>query len=296
MWFFDGATINDEQREFFESKIRPVLAENCYECHNSRDCAEGNLALDWRGAIVSGGDSGSLIDKQKPSDSLLVKVIRHEIDGLEMPEGGAKLAEAIAADFERWIVSGLPDPRDSPPSKSELAKATSWEAVRESRQKWWSFQPIDAVEPPTGDSDHEVDRFIQRRLLEHGLSSANVADRTTLLRRATFAITGLPPTPEQVEGFLANERDDAFERLVDELLASSAFGERWARHWMDWVRYAESHGSEGDPATRMPGSIATILFELSTPMSLTINLCVNTSLVTCWPSHGSMRNWGSTSH
>ncbi|MEM7314861.1 MAG: DUF1549 domain-containing protein, partial [Planctomycetota bacterium] len=245
--FVFGQNISAEQREFFESKIRPVLAENCYECHNSHDSAEGDLALDWQGAVAKGGESGRLVDQSNPAGSLLVRVIRHEIEGLEMPDGGAKLAAAIATDFERWIAMGAPDPRENPPSEDELADATSWEAIRDSRKNWWSFQPIASVEPPKRSATHEVDRFVHQRLAEAKLSPSKQADRQTLIRRATFALTGLPPTIEQLETFQGDERADAFERLVDKLLDSPAFGERWARHWMDWVRYAESHGSEGDP-------------------------------------------------
>ncbi len=239
-----------EQIEFFEAKIRPVLVEHCYECHNSDSVAEAEFALDWREPLRRGGDSGPAL-AETPDASFLLQVMRHEVDGLEMPEGGVKLSDAILADFEKWIAMGAPDPRDEPPSADELAKSTSWEAVRNKRAKWWSFQPIENVAAPADDngwSDLAIDRFTYAKMHAAGLQPAAPADRVTLVRRLYFALTGLPPTPDQIDAFVDDTADDAYERLVDELLQSPHFGERWARHWMDWFRYAQSHGSEGDPA------------------------------------------------
>ncbi|MCR9199984.1 MAG: DUF1553 domain-containing protein [Planctomycetaceae bacterium] len=241
-----SSKLTDEQSQFFEARIRPVLVEHCYECHNSQT-SEAGLVLDHRAALLRGGDSGPLLDRKSPADSLLLQVVRHDIDGLEMPEGGGKLAPSIIADLTRWVEMGAPDPRDQPPSETELSAATSWEAVREKRRQWWSFQPLTRPPLPGDSSTHPVDAFVNRRLQQHSLEAVARADRQTLLHRATFALTGLPPTEEQTREFLDDNSDLAFERLVDRLLASPAFGERWARHWMDWIRYAESHGSEGDP-------------------------------------------------
>lgn len=236
-----------EQLEFFEAKIRPVLVEQCYECHNSSETAEGGLALDHRQPMQKGGELGSLLDAAIPSNSLLLRVIRHEIEGVEMPEGGSKLAPSIIADFERWVKMGAPDPRDKPPSADELSKATSWEAIREKRKQWWSFQPIQKIEPPNIEAANPVDKFILHKLSAKGLLPSSIADRQTLLRRISFALTGLPPSQTEATHFLNDNSPGAFEKLVDRLLDSPQFGERWARHWMDWIRYAESHGSEGDP-------------------------------------------------
>ncbi|MEQ8789977.1 MAG: DUF1553 domain-containing protein [Pirellulaceae bacterium] len=240
------------QLEFFENYIRPVLTAQCYECHNSRDAQEGGLALDHRAALLAGGDSGKAVAPGKPAESLLLKILRHEVEGLEMPQGGEKLSNDVVEQFEKWIAMGAPDPRDKPPSAAELAEATSWEAIRAKRMAWWSFQPLKKpLVPDVAEavwSAHPIDRFVLARLQAEGLTPARPADRGMLLRRLCFAITGLPPTPAQLEAFAHDDRPDAYERLVDELLDSEAFGERWARHWMDWVRYAESHGSEGDPA------------------------------------------------
>ena len=126
-----NAAPSAEQVEFFEKKIRPVLAEHCYECHNSSGKEKGGLALDWAGGLAVGGDSGSLLGKGDPAKSLLLQVIRHEEPDMKMPKGGPKLSPEVIADFEKWVTEGAPDPRVAKPSKEEIAKATSWEMIRE---------------------------------------------------------------------------------------------------------------------------------------------------------------------
>ncbi|MEY4565396.1 MAG: hypothetical protein RLY14_366, partial [Planctomycetota bacterium] len=247
----ERSVLGDERDEFFESRIRPVLVEHCYQCHNSANMAEGGLAIDHRGATLQGGDGGTIIEPGKPLESRLLAILRHDVDGLQMPQGGAKLSPSVIADFEKWIAMGAYDPRDKPPTEHELAQATSWEAVFAKRMKWWSLLPVRRVVPPAvknqGWSEHPVDRFVLAKLEEHDLQPAGRADKRTLLRRATLALTGLPPTPSEIEAFLADQSPQAFEVVVDRLLNSPRFGERWARHWMDLVRYCESHGSQGDP-------------------------------------------------
>lgn len=246
----DAAEPTPSEIEFFEQRIRPVLIEQCYECHNTAETAEAGLSLDYRDALRKGGDSGPLVSA-KSADNLLLKILRHEIEGLEMPEGGQKLDDDVIADFEKWLSMGAPDPRIEPPSDDELAGSTSWEAVREKRKQWWSFQPIVPTKIPAAVNDtasnQPVDRFVRAKMMAAGLTPAERADPTVLARRLSFAITGLPPSPESVADFLRDPSDDAYEQYVDRLLESDQFGERWARHWMDWIRYAESHGSEGDP-------------------------------------------------
>ncbi|MFK8112996.1 MAG: DUF1553 domain-containing protein [Rubripirellula sp.] len=245
-----AAELTPDEIEFFEQRIRPILVQQCYECHNTAETTEANLSLDHRGAFRKGGDSGKLIST-KPADSLLLKILRHEVEGLEMPEGGPKLDDHVIADFEKWLSMGAPDPRNDPPSADELAASTSWEAVREKRKQWWSFQPIFPSEIPKAStsaaSDHPIDRFIHAKMNAADLKPAERADRTVLARRLAFALTGLPPSPKEVAQYVSDSSDQAFEEHVDRLLASDQFGERWSRHWMDWIRYAESHGSEGDP-------------------------------------------------
>ncbi|MFP6901437.1 MAG: DUF1549 domain-containing protein, partial [Opitutales bacterium] len=244
----------DEGIDFFEGKIRPVLVEHCYECHNSSGKAKGKLALDYKGGVLKGGSEGPAIIPGKPGESLLLQAVRHEFEDLRMPKDGPRLDKKVLADFAKWIAMGAPDPRDKPPSAEQLAKTTSWEAIRERRKQWWSFQPIRKPKIPTTTeaewSQRPVDKFVLARMEQAKLAPNEEADALTLLRRLTFALVGLPPTLEQQEAFAKAAEQDlqaATEKLVDDLLALPQFGERWARHWMDWVRYADSHGSEGDP-------------------------------------------------
>ena len=238
-----------EHVEFFEQRIRPVLAQDCYECHSSKGGAEGGLVLDHRQGLLEGGDRGPAIAPGKPDESLLIQAIRHDVEDVEMPSAAPKLDAAIIRDFEQWVRMGAPDPRDEPPTDSELAADTEWSAVMERRKSWWSFQLIGDPSPPAINAvNHPVDRFIRHHLANTRLQPAKPAKPQILVRRLTFALTGLPPTQKQLHRFTQQHgRTAAINQLVDELLKSPHFGERWARHWMDWIRYAESHGSEGDP-------------------------------------------------
>ncbi|HYF34381.1 MAG TPA: DUF1553 domain-containing protein [Prosthecobacter sp.] len=237
-----------EQLEFFESRIRPVLAQECYECHSAEGKQKGGLLLDSRPGWQAGGDSGAAIVPGNPATSLLIQSIRHAHDDLKMPKNGAKLDDSVIADFEAWITQGAPDPRDAPPNKEQLAKETDWSAVLERRKQWWCFQPVNAKAPL---STKPIDAYIDEKLGPAGLQASPPTDPRTLIRRINYVLTGLPPSPEEITAFeqaAAKDRQAAIEALVDRLLASPHYGERWARHWMDWVRYAESYGSEGDPA------------------------------------------------
>tara|TARA_Y100000588_G_scaffold56098_1_gene53727 strand:- start:14846 stop:18898 length:4053 start_codon:yes stop_codon:yes gene_type:complete len=245
---------SEEGTEFFEAKIRPVLVEHCYECHNSSGKAKAKLVLDYKDGLLKGGSEGPAIVPGKPEESLLLQTIRHDFEDLRMPKNGPRLDKKVLDDFAKWISMGAPDPRDKPPSAEELAETTSWEAVRERRKKWWSFQPIHKQQvPEPADqewSQHPVDKYLLAAMRKAELTPNKEADALVVLRRLTFAITGLPPTPEQQEAFVKAAQANmqvATEQLVDRLLSTPQYGERWARHWMDWVRYADSHGSEGDP-------------------------------------------------
>jgi hypothetical protein len=236
--------------EFFETRIRPVLAQDCYECHRTGKKVRGGLALDHRQALLAGGDSGPALVPGNPDASLLLQVIRHDVPDLAMPRNGAQLEASVLRDFEQWIRMGAPDPRDSPPSDSSVESDTDWPAVLTRRKQWWSFQPITDPPIPTPNtstpSSHPIDRFIQARLATANLSPAPRADAHVLHRRLSFALLGLPPEPGGLPNPAAQPDSNSHARSVDSLLASPNFGERWARHWMDWVRYADSHGSEGD--------------------------------------------------
>ncbi len=244
----------DERLEFFETRIRPQLVKHCYECHSSAPSkAEGGLKLDSRDVLLAGGESGKVLVSGKPDESLLIEAIRYE--SLEMPPSG-KLPDNVIADFEKWVRDGAVDPRERAASAEDLP-ASSWQAELAERSKWWSLQPPEDVVPPACDdatwSAEPVDRFIRAALSDAGLSPAKPARANVLLRRLAFVLTGLPPTPKQVESFptkYADHPQQALEELVDELLASPHFGERFARHWMDVVRYTDTYGYEWDIPAR----------------------------------------------
>jgi hypothetical protein len=245
--------LTNEQNDFFETRIRPVLVEQCYSCHNSTKQADASLELDHRPGLLEGGDGGKIVVPGKPLESRLLAILRHEIPGLKMPQGAAKLDKQVIADFEKWIEMGLPDPRDRPPTAEEIDKLTSWEVVLEKRKQWWSLQPVREVSPVSDVnnawSPHLVDRFILDKLQEKQLVPNDPADANTLVRRLYFALVGLPPTAKESNHWVAElSRPHGYDALVEHLLNSPHFGERWARHWMDWIRYADSHGSEGDPS------------------------------------------------
>ncbi|MBT5020953.1 MAG: DUF1549 domain-containing protein [Planctomicrobium sp.] len=243
--------VSAAELEFFESKVRPVLVEHCYDCHNSTETAEGGFILDHRSALREGGQSGPPLNFETPSKSLLLKVIRHDIAELEMPQGEDQIPQTAIQDIEKWIAMGAPDPRTTPPAGASQVGETGWQATLVERKKWWSFQPITLPEPPVVKnqdwSDKPIDQFILTKLEENNLKPESFANRRVLIRRLSFVLRGLPPSPTEVEQFLQDDSEDAYEKVVDEFLASPAFGEHWARHFMDLVRYAESHGSEGDP-------------------------------------------------
>ncbi len=246
----------DDGVELFEKRIRPVLAQHCYECHsaNSKKLG-GGLLLDSREGVRKGGDSGSVVDAAKPEESLLLKAIRYTDDSVQMPPQG-KLPAAVIADFETWIRQGAPDPRDQ---AAPAPVADAWEETLRERATWWSMQPLRQPEVPrprdASWSRAAVDRFLLSKLEQQNLAPAQPADPRTLARRLSLVLTGLPLAPERVAEFVAacaaqNALPDqplpqeAVAKLVDALLASPHFGERWARHWLDVVRFSETHGNE----------------------------------------------------
>lgn len=244
--------IRPEHLEFFENRIRPLLVGECYECHNSHGKARGGLILDTRQGIMKGGDSGPVLDLSNPEASLLIKAVQHSLPDLEMPKSRPQLNPNQIGALVEWIQMGAPDPRLEPPTPSETTQNGDWDRILESRKSWWSFQPIQSHPIPLPEvSTHPIDGFIHYKLREKGLSPSPPADAEILARRLYINLIGLPPTKNQLDRFVEQHRLDAesaTERLIDQLLASPQFGEQWAVHWMDWIRYAESHGSEGDPA------------------------------------------------
>ncbi len=241
--------------EFFEKKIRPVLVEHCQKCHatDSKKLG-GGLLLDHRDGISQGGDSGSAVAPGKPDDSLLIKAIRYDDEGLKMPPKG-KLPAEVIADFETWVKLGAPDPRDKP---AQPTAGDSWAETMRQRADWWSLKPVQQSVVPSpkdaGWSESPVDRFLLAKLEDAGLPPAAPADPRTLARRLSLVLTGLTPTPEQVAAFVRECEvsatatqpvpQAALEKLVDSLLDSPHFGERWARHWLDVVHFTETHGNE----------------------------------------------------
>lgn len=250
-----AAAADPASTEFFEKNIRPVLVDHCYSCHGGDPAKiKGALNLTYRDGLLKGGEHGPALVPGDVANSRLLTALHYDDQKLQMPPVG-KLADDVIAHFDTWIAQGAVDPRDTPPSDKELQENMSWEKVRERRQAWWSFQPVSDPSPPEVADDawsrNPIDAFIKQRLDEAGIPASDVADPRSLVRRLYFVLTGLPPTPEQVDAFVAASAVDpqaALESTADALLASPAFGECWGRHWMDWMRYTETHGSEGDPA------------------------------------------------
>ncbi len=242
-----------EDLEHFESKIRPILVERCYQCHGADpERIRAGLALVDAEGLRAGGDSGAVIVPGAPDDSLLVEVLRYE-GPIQMPPDG-RLPAAVVADFERWITLGAPDPRatDTPvvAARSDSGSAYDFGPGREH----WAYRSMARAEPPAVENEAwvrgPIDRFILARLEADGLAPVGPATKRQLLRRITFDLTGLPPTPAEIDAFLADTRPDAYERVVDRLLASPRYGERWGRHWLDVARYADSNGLDENVAHR----------------------------------------------
>ena len=234
--------------EFFENKIRPVLVEHCYSCHSAKaKKIRGGFRLDSRAKLLEGGDLGGDVTPGDPGKSLLIEAVCYKNTELQMPKDG-KLPDAVVADLTAWVKMGAPWGKDDGPVASVPVKPAF--DLQQRKHDHWAWRPIRATEPPAVKDAAwprgPVDRFILARLEAKGLAPAPPADKRTLLRRLTFDLIGLPPTPEEVEAFVKDESPDAYEKVVDRLLASPQFGERWARHWLDLVRYGESRGHEFD--------------------------------------------------
>ncbi|WP_144997878.1 DUF1553 domain-containing protein [Polystyrenella longa] len=240
------------QIEHFEKKIRPLLVERCQDCHNT-EVSEGGLDLSSRPGILKGGDSGSAFDNNHPPQSLLLDAISYKPDAIvEMPPDG-RLDPAEVAAITKWVEEGLPWPGAQPtPEGDDVAEEESDFPFTEEQLQYWSFQVPTKAEPPqvkqTEWPRNEIDHFILAQLEANEMHPAPQADKLTLLRRATFDLTGLPPTPEEIREFVADENEDAFAKVVDRLLASDAYGERWGRHWLDIARYADTNGMDENMA------------------------------------------------
>ncbi len=237
-----------EQVAFFEKDVLPVLQKHCFKCHgDDPEKVKGGLNLATRAAILQGGDSGPAVDLAQPAASLLLKAIHYQDDAYKMPPKG-KLPDADLATLEKWVKAGLPVPKarmgtaQAPPHKS---------LITEEAKKYWAYQPVKRPAVPQVTQANwtirnPIDAFIAAQWQAKGLQPVGPADRATLIRRAYYDLIGLPPTPEQIDAFVASTEANAWEKLIDQLLASPHYGEKWGRHWLDVVRYAETNGYERD--------------------------------------------------
>lgn len=237
--------------DFFENKVRPIFANNCYACHT--DLASGGLRLDARAALDHSSGRGQFVVPGDPDKSLLIQAVR-QTGELKMPKGG-KLRDDEIAVLETWVKHGAPWPATSSTVIASVTAKTG--AITEEQRKFWSFQPLKTVTPPLVNDSRlahwphtAIDHFILSGLHSSGLVPAPLADRRTLIRRATYDLTGLPPTQDEVDAFLRDKSPAAWEKVVDRLLASPRYGERWGRHWLDVARYAEDDVRGLDPKGR----------------------------------------------
>ncbi|MCC6511492.1 MAG: DUF1553 domain-containing protein [Pirellulaceae bacterium] len=229
----DPAKANAEEETFFETKIRPLLADSCIECHGPKQ-ASGGLRLDSHAALLKGGETGPLLQAGKPDSSLILRAVRREGE-LHMPPD-APLPKQAVEDLTRWIESGAKWP-------------ASHSTPIPSNKKHWAFEPLSNTPiplDPQGWASRPIDQFIAAERNKKGLKPVELADKTSLIRRAYFDLVGLPPTPEQIEAFMADESPSAFGTVIDQLLSSQRYGERWGRHWLDLVRYADTAGDNAD--------------------------------------------------
>ena len=228
-------------KELFENQIEPVLVKHCYECHSkASDDLAGGLELDSPSGLARGGDSGPIVTPHDVDKSPLIRMLRREEGVSEMPPDQPLSNDVILA-FEEWIRLGAPDSRkDSGPTLNERRL--------EAAQRHWSFQPPQSIAPPAVEQTDwprdEIDHFVLARMEEEGLKPVSDANRQTLVRRVYFDLVGLPPSPQQIDAFVNDNSTDALAKLIDQLLDSPQFGERWGRHWLDVVRFAESSGME----------------------------------------------------
>lgn len=230
--------ISAEGRDFFEKEVRPLLVKRCFECHGGTK-ASGGLSLATANGWKKGGESGPAIIPGKPAESPLIDAIHYRTMQMPPADKGGKLPDSEIAILTQWVEMGAPDPRDGTDQLGGMS--------REEARNWWAFQPL----PPTSEASPAadakyIDELIQREIERHGLKATPSADRRTLIRRVTYDLTGLPPTPAEVDAFVADESPDALKNLIDRLLDSPQYGVQWGRHWLDVVRYADTAGENTD--------------------------------------------------
>jgi len=237
----------EQQNQFFENHIRPLLVEHCYDCHSAESDVEAGLSLDSQAGWKKGGDSGAAIIPGDVEKSLLIEAVSYSNIDLQMPPDG-KLSDDQITLLKQWVKSGAADPRKQSVSTTENTDSKKFD-INERREQHWCWQPIACPSPPNVSSDWPskgLDHFILEKLQDNDLQPASPADKRTFLRRATFAAIGLPPTLEEIERYLNDDSDDATANVIDRLLKSPHFGENWAQHWLDLMRFAETRGHEQD--------------------------------------------------
>jgi len=233
---------------FFENKIRPLLADQCYSCHSAKaEKTKGGLRVDSLESLLKGGDSGPALVPGDAEKSLLIKAVRYVDPDLQMPPKGKKLSERQIADLTQWVKAGAPWPETD---KAAVRPTKVSHEIAEKDRSWWAFQPIRRPEPPlvTRKSQivNPIDSFIRAELDAKHLKPNPPATKRELIRRAYFDLIGLPPTPEQIAAFEKDKSPDAWAQLIDHLLSLPQYGERWGRHWLDVARFAQSNGYERD--------------------------------------------------
>lgn len=248
------AAMDSDTVSFFTDQVRPILEDRCLRCHGGEK-VQGGLSFADGEVFFTGGNSGGAFDLDAHADSVLLTAISYSDIDLEMPPSGKMPADEIAV-LEQWVLSGAPWPGGAAGQLAEAGgadQAHDGPMTIEEGRDYWAYRPVVRPDVPGSDAvvdpawrEHPVDAFIYARLAEAGLEPNPEADRRTLIRRATYDLTGLPPTPEEVAAFVADESPDAYDKLIDRLLASPHYGEKWARHWLDAVRYAETDGYERD--------------------------------------------------
>ena len=254
-----GATakLDPKHAEFFEKKIQPIFKASCYKCHSlEENKVKGGLTLDTREGLLKGGETGAVVKPGDPDGSPLIVAVRYKDPDLQMPPKGEKLTEQQIADLTAWVKMGAPDPRKA----SSAAIATKLSGLTDKARHHWAYQPVKKPAVPTALKNkgwlensvfprgqfNPVDSFVLQKLEGKGMTPSPMTDKETLLRRATYDLTGLPPTPKELEAFQADSSPTAFVTVVDRLLASPHYGERWGRFWLDSARYADTIGGDGN--------------------------------------------------
>ncbi|MBI1369849.1 MAG: DUF1553 domain-containing protein [Planctomycetes bacterium] len=247
-WAADDAGPEVDGVKFFESQVRPILEANCFKCHGNETKIRANLYLTSHAGVMRGSEVGPVVDLQNPADSLLLKMINYTDDDHQMPPSGKLPQEKIDV-LTKWVMMGVPWTAESDPVLPPLTPKSD-SIITEKARQWWAYQPVARpVTPKVHDATwprNPIDNFILAKLEAKGLKPAPPADRVTLIRRVYYDLIGLPPTPAQVDAFVHDANPDAYANLIERLLAMPQYGEKWGRHWLDVVRYAETNGYERD--------------------------------------------------